>query len=67
MQANFKGFTFVDENSIDDHFQDRTKYDIDEMDERWDDNDVKTNRMSGIVKSHPHEDSSMINGEHFDM
>ncbi|KFY00637.1 hypothetical protein O988_03187 [Pseudogymnoascus sp. VKM F-3808] len=67
MQANFKGFTFVDENSIDDHFQDRTKYDIDEMDERWDDNDAKTNRMSGILKSHPHEDSSMINGEHFDM
>ncbi|KFY86782.1 hypothetical protein V500_07395 [Pseudogymnoascus sp. VKM F-4518 (FW-2643)] len=67
MQANFKGFTFVDENSIDDHFQDRTKYDIDEMDEGWDERDAKTNRMSGIVKSHPHEDSSMINGEHFDM
>lgn len=67
MQANFKGFTFVDENSIDDHFQDRTKYDIDEMDEAWDDRDGKTNRMSGIVKSHPNEDSSMINGEHFDM
>ncbi|OBT73245.1 AGC/AKT protein kinase [Pseudogymnoascus sp. 05NY08] len=68
MQANFKGFTFVDENSIDDHFQDRTKYDIDEMDEAWD--DTKTKRMSGmsgIVKSHNNEDSSMINGEHFDM
>ncbi|KFY28718.1 hypothetical protein V493_02801 [Pseudogymnoascus sp. VKM F-4281 (FW-2241)] len=67
MQANFKGFTFVDENSIDDHFQDHTKYDIDEMDEAWDDRDAKTNRMSGIVKSHHNEDSSMINGEHFDM
>ncbi|KFY52944.1 hypothetical protein V496_08036 [Pseudogymnoascus sp. VKM F-4515 (FW-2607)] len=67
MQANFKGFTFVDENSIDDHFQDRTKYDIDEMDEAWDDRDAKTNRMSGIVKSHTNEDSSMINGDHFDM
>lgn len=70
MQANFKGFTFVDENSIDDHFQDRTKYDIDEMDEAWDDHNTKTNRlsgMSGIVRSNNHEDSSMINGEHFDM
>ena len=73
MQANFKGFTFVDESSIDDHFRDRTKYDIDEMDEDdrrgddWDDRDARTNRMSGIVKSHTNEDSSMINGEHFDM
>ena len=71
MQANFKGFTFVDESSMDDHFRDHSKYDIDEMeeDERhdWDERDSRSNRMSGILKSHGNEDSSMINGEHFDM
>lgn len=36
MQANFKGFTFVDESSIDDHFEGR---DLEPMDEdvEWDD------------------------------
>lgn len=74
MQANFKGFTFVDESSMDDHFRDHTRYDIDEMDEDdrheggdWDDRDSRANRMSGIAKTHTNEDSSMINGEHFDM
>jgi serine/threonine protein kinase len=33
MQANFKGFTFVDESSIDEHMRDRTKQEFDEMDE----------------------------------
>jgi serine/threonine protein kinase len=78
MQANFKGFTFVDESSIDEHFRDRIKYDYDEMDEDekkeqdWEDpfditDNSRDNRMSGIVKTNNSEDSSMINGEHFDM
>ena len=39
MQANFRGFTFVDESSIDDHFVGREDFD-DHMDEDnmdWDD------------------------------
>ena len=78
MQANFKGFTFVDESSMDDHFQDHSKYDYDEMDEDnrrdndWEDPfDIPGNsinsEMTGIVKTHTNEDSNMINGEHFDM
>lgn len=64
-QANFKGFTFVDESALDDHMKGR--YDDEEMsdndgqsdtdhrDNDWDDlEDLdlrKGNRMSGIVKT----------------
>lgn len=78
MQANFKGFTFVDESSMDEHMaQHSVKRDYDDMDEDekkdqdWEDPfDVdalknRNDRMSGVLKSN--EDSSMINGEHFDM
>ncbi|KAI0022457.1 protein kinase-like domain-containing protein [Xylariomycetidae sp. FL0641] len=61
-QANFKGFTFVDENSLDDHMRER--YEDEEMgdanrrDNDWDDLDDldlrKANRMSGIVKTGGH-------------
>jgi protein-serine/threonine kinase len=79
MQANFKGFTFVDESSMDEHMQGRVKDDYDDMDEDekreqdWEDpfdTDVpgrRGDRMSGIVRTATNEDSSMINGEHFDM
>ena len=79
MQANFKGFTFVDESSMDEHMQGRVKDDYDDMDEDekreqdWEDpfdTDVpgrRGDRMSGIVRTTTNEDSSMINGEHFDM
>ncbi|KAI0172104.1 kinase-like domain-containing protein [Hypoxylon sp. FL1284] len=58
-QANFQGFTFVDESSLDDHMKERyTDDEMDETDRRdhdWDDlEDLdlrKTNRMSGIVKT----------------
>ena len=73
MQANFKGFTFVDESSIDEHMRDRFKDTYDNMDEddkhddEWEDSfDVREkepgDRMSGIVKTNTNEDSSMFNG-----
>ena len=78
MQANFKGFTFVDESSIDEHMRDRTKQEFDEMDEDekkdqdWGDTldalqSRRSDRMSGVVKTNTNEDSSMFNGSHFDM
>lgn len=78
VQANFQGFTFVDESALEDHMQDRYKYDDDEMDEDdgkkgdddWDDiNDLDprgANRMSGIVRTNTH-DEQMFGGSHFDM
>ncbi|KAH9904206.1 protein kinase-like domain-containing protein [Xylariomycetidae sp. FL2044] len=63
-QANFQGFTFVDESSLDDHMKGR--YDDEDMDDAarrdndWDDlEDLdlrKTNRMSGIVKTGANEE-----------
>lgn len=78
MQANFKGFTFVDESSMDEHMAGRVKQDYDEMDEDekkeqdWEDpfdisGKSRSDRMSGIVKTNTNEDSSMFNGGHFDM
>jgi len=78
MQLNFKGFTFVDESSMDEHMRDRVKDEYDDMDEDekrdqdWEDPfDVpesrRNDRMSGVVKTGTNEDSSMFNGSHFDM
>lgn len=81
MQANFKGFTFVDESSLNEHMQGRgIKDDYDDMDEDekreqdWEEsNDKKRSdsgdmdRMSGIQKTNTNEDSTMFNGGHFDM
>ncbi|KAI8962283.1 kinase-like domain-containing protein [Daldinia sp. FL1419] len=58
-QANFQGFTFVDESSLDDHmrgrYMDEEMDDADRRDNDWDDLDDidlrKSNRMSGIVKT----------------
>lgn len=58
-QANFQGFTFVDESSLDDHMKgryiDEDMDDVDRRDNDWDDLDDidlrKSNRMSGIVKT----------------
>ncbi|KAI1430113.1 kinase-like domain-containing protein [Xylaria sp. FL1777] len=64
-QANFKGFTFVDESALDDHMKGRfddeemsdndAQSDTDHRDNDWDDlEDLdlrKGNRMSGIVKN----------------
>ncbi|KAK8117103.1 kinase-like domain-containing protein [Apiospora kogelbergensis] len=71
-QANFQGFTFVDENALDDHMGGR--YDDDEMDSRrdneWDDIDdidlrKANNRMSGIVRTGGHDEP--FGNSHFDM
>lgn len=78
MQANFKGFTFVDESSIDEHMQGRIRDEDDSMDEGekhpddWEDpNDIpdkrRSDRMSGIVRTGTNEDSNMFNGGQFDM
>ncbi|KAI3331942.1 serine/threonine-protein kinase sck1 [Xylariaceae sp. AK1471] len=64
-QANFKGFTYVDESALDDHMKGRfddeemsdkdARSDTDHQDNDWDDlEDIdprKANRMSGIVKT----------------
>ncbi|TAQ86245.1 hypothetical protein B7494_g5411 [Chlorociboria aeruginascens] len=78
MQANFKGFTFVDESTMEEHMRDRAQEDYDDMDgdekrrAEWEDpfdvpDQRRSDRMSGIVKTTTNEDSSMFNGEHFDM
>ncbi|KAK8085595.1 hypothetical protein PG997_006866 [Apiospora hydei] len=72
-QAHFQGFTFVDDNALDDHFGGR--YDDDEMDadrrdNDWDDLDENelrkaNNRMSGIVRTGGHDEP--FGNSHFDM
>ncbi|KAI0125566.1 kinase-like domain-containing protein [Xylariales sp. AK1849] len=64
IQANFQGFTFVDESSLDDHmaarYDDEDMKDANRRDSEWDDlNDIdlrKTNRMSGIVRTGTHDE-----------
>jgi hypothetical protein len=79
LDANFKGFTFVDESSMDEHTQApglRDEYDDMDEDEKrdqdWDDSfDIpeknRGDHMSDIVKNGTNEDSSIFNGSHFDM
>ncbi|KAK2041294.1 kinase-like protein [Colletotrichum somersetense] len=75
VQANFQGFTFVDESALDDHMRDKGRYDDEEMrdshhqDDDWDDLEdmnQKSNRMSGIVRTTTN-DEQMIGGGHFDV
>ncbi|KAL2685498.1 hypothetical protein Neosp_006598 [[Neocosmospora] mangrovei] len=78
VQANFQGFTFVDESALDDHMRDRARMDDEDMDDAqghhdnddWDNLDDidlrKANRMSGIVKTSAH-DEHMVGGSHFDV
>ena len=73
MQANFKGFTFVDESTMDEQFKGQ---DLETMDEDMEDDDgwtqlpsTKSNRgdrMSGIVKTTSNEEGLFNNGQ-FDM
>lgn len=75
MQANFRGFTFVDESSIDDHFIGRDELsrmdeDLEDWDQRYDRGrseyddgrafDGRGNRMSGILKTGQADDESGI-------
>ncbi|RFU73843.1 serine threonine- kinase sck1 [Trichoderma arundinaceum] len=75
VQANFHGFTYVDESALDDHMRDFSRMDDEDMDDAhangdddWDNLDDidprKSNRMSGIVKSG--HDEQMVGGSHFD-
>ncbi|KAG5952771.1 hypothetical protein E4U53_008100 [Claviceps sorghi] len=78
VQANFQGFTFVDESALDDHMRDRFGNDDEDMhdthtnhdEDDWDNiNDVdlrKASRMSGVVKSSS-TDEQMVGGAHFDV
>lgn len=77
MQANFKGFTFVDESAMEENFRGRSSRDSDIDDDshdkssRAEEDDYYElhrghagDRMSGIVKTG---DEGMFNGGHFDM
>ncbi|PNP47520.1 hypothetical protein TGAMA5MH_01341 [Trichoderma gamsii] len=74
VQANFHGFTYVDESALDDHMRD-FRNDDEHMDDAhangdddWDNlDDIDprvSNRMSGIVRSG--HDEQMVGGSHFD-
>ncbi|KAK4449343.1 Serine/threonine-protein kinase [Podospora aff. communis PSN243] len=80
VQANFQGFTFVDESALEDHMRDRYggKYEDDEemddvpdrkKDDDWDDlHDLDprgAHRMSGIVKTNTN-DEQMFGSSNFD-
>ncbi|KAL2209844.1 serine/threonine protein kinase [Sarocladium strictum] len=75
VQANFQGFTFVDESALDENMGHRGRHDDEDMDDARDDddwdnmNDVdprRANRMSGIVKTSG-QDDQMVGGQHFDV
>ncbi|AEO53609.1 hypothetical protein MYCTH_2295173 [Thermothelomyces thermophilus ATCC 42464] len=78
VQANFQGFTFVDESALDDHMRDRFSKDEDEgmddadgkADDDWDDlNDVdarSSHRMSGVVRG-SNNDEQLFGASGFDM
>jgi len=76
MQANFKGFTFVDESAMKQQFYDREDLDRmdeddkEEEDEDWEkiSNKGKGNRMSGVVHQTSHEnDDGVFNNSGFDV
>jgi serine/threonine protein kinase len=69
MQAEFKGFTFVDESSLDQHFDGSHDDHMDDLkDERDDwsrpyDQKKRDDRMSGVVKSNTAEEGVFGGGE----
>ena len=68
-QANFKGFTFVDDSAMDDHFKSRSYDDPDEEMEEVDDawlahQRSRDDRMSGVVKTGT--DDGIFNNAQFD-
>jgi serine/threonine protein kinase len=74
VQANFKGFTYVDESNMENQFRGRDN-DLDQMDEddQEDDDwekvysDKKGDRMSGVVSNHNDNDDSIFNNGGFDV
>ena len=69
MQANFRGFTFVDESNLEERYggQDLapTEEEEREAEDDWDDNRGSANRMSGIIKTTSGEDG-VFNNPQFD-
>lgn len=51
MQANFRGFTFVDESAMDDHFRGRDREDLERMTEDERENDSEWEEAVGMSKS----------------
>lgn len=74
MQANFKGFTFVDESTMDEHFRsnDLARMEDDEMDYDADrerppqKKNSNGDRMSGIINTGTGDENGFMDG-HFDM
>jgi serine/threonine protein kinase SCH9 len=68
-QANFKGFTFVDESTMEEHFRNMDRMDEDEDDEGFL-HTTRTmsagDRMSGVVKTGGGEDG-VFNDDNFDI
>lgn len=64
MQANFKGFTFVDESAFEERFRNQDRDDDMKDDDGWDypDGKARDNRMSGIIKTTSGEDNFFSNG-----
>ena len=74
MQANFRGFTFVDESTLDEQFGGRGDDDFMDEDDDWDVDHVaksgteRDDRMSGIIKTgHGDGDEGVFNNGNFDM
>lgn len=69
MQANFQGFTFVDESTMDEQFQGRQLEPMEEdasEDDDWEHVPRRADRMSGILKTASNDDG-IFNDGHFDM
>jgi len=72
MQANFKGFTFVDESTMDEHFKHEAEQMEEEgkFDEDWEQPITRTStredRMSGVVRSND-QDAIFNNGQQFEV
>ena len=69
MQANFRGFTFVDESNLEERYGSQdlapTEEEEREAEDDWDDNRGSANRMSGIIKITSGEDG-VFNNPQFD-
>ncbi|KAI9734674.1 MAG: Serine/threonine-protein kinase [Cirrosporium novae-zelandiae] len=72
MQANFKGFTFVDESAMDEHFRDHDSELMEEDEQTDEDNSddpfhdrKKSDRMSGVVKTGV--EDNIFNHDQFDV
>jgi serine/threonine protein kinase len=76
MQANFKGFTFVDENLMEENLRHRVQDDYEDMDQdqrdeqQWETPVTTGNRddrMSGVERTGANQDTGMFNNEGFDL